>query len=71
MITNQFKFPFNHRFNLKASIEDIYKLGNDGLNKFNNLLHADENNEIYYWHSNKNSNINTIIIVNLLFFILS
>jgi predicted acylesterase/phospholipase RssA len=71
MITNQFEFPFNHRFNLKSSIEDIYKLGNDGLNKFNNLLHADENNEIYYWHSNKNSNINTIIIVNLLFFILS
>lgn len=71
MMTNQFNYPITQKFNLKGSFEQIRKIANDGLNKFNYLILNDHGNEIYFWHDNQYNNLNLILGFNTLFLILN
>jgi Patatin-like phospholipase len=69
MKTNEFTHPITYRFNLNSSQEQICSLVSEGLNKFNDFIITNENNNIYYWH--KNNNFNIILFVNICLFTIS
>ena len=71
MMSNKFEYPWSHKFTLKGSYEQIKKITNHGLNKFNHLILNDRGNEIYFWYSHQYKNAKLMITVNVTFFILN